>query len=169
MHLPTVIKEIFLKEYPEFDNPKTKITVNTNGRFDKDGGDIVIETSHPKYPEYNTFIYYWFLLEFDENGNFTGKISFEKEREYNVLRVDITLGGIITERIYLKQSEIIGMDYSEREDLALKKFIKEKEQEIRKEIAEKILSGEIDLNFFVSDSDSYECPPSKIKDRIIEL
>jgi hypothetical protein len=48
MHLPTVIKETFLSEYPEFNNSKTKITVNTNGRFDKNGGDIAIETSHPK-------------------------------------------------------------------------------------------------------------------------
>ena len=29
--------------------------------------------------------------------------------------------------------------------------------------------NEIELNYFVADSDSYECPPSKIKDRIIDL
>ena len=60
MDLKTVIKEIFLSEYPEYDNPQTKITVNINGRFDKNGGDVVLEMPHPKYPEYNTFIYYWF-------------------------------------------------------------------------------------------------------------
>lgn len=156
-----MIKELFFKEFPKYVG--SEITINYSKRFSNTGGDLIIKTKHPKYPEYDTYIYFWF--EEDEFGN----IIFEKQREYNVLRIDITLGDIITERIYLKQSEIVGMDYSEREDLALKKFVKEKEQEIRKEIAEKILSGEIDLNFFVSDSDSYECPPSKIKDRIINL
>jgi hypothetical protein len=60
---------------------------------------------------------------------------------------------------------------SEKADckLVLNKFKEEKDLEIRKWIAEKILSGEIELNYFVADSDSYECPPSRIKNRIIEL
>ena len=157
-----MIKELFLKEFPEYVG-SSEITINHSKRFSENGGDLIVKTKHHKYPEYDTYIYFWF--EKSDSGN----ITFEKQREYNVLRVDITLGGIITERIYLKQNEIIGMDYSEREDLALKKFIKEKEQEIRQEIAKKILSGEIDLNFFVSDSDSYECPPSKIENRIIKI
>ena len=157
-----MIKKLFLEEFPEYQE-SLEITVNHSKRFSENGGDLIVKTKHHKYPEYNTYIYFWF--EKDDSGN----ITFEKQREYNVLRVDITLGGVITERIYLKQSDVLNMDYSEKEDLALKKFIKEKEKEIRQELAEKILSGEMDLNFFVGDSDSYECPPSKIQNRIISL
>ncbi len=169
MDLKAIIKKAFLSEYPEHDNPQTKITVNINGRFDKNGGDIILEMPHPKYPEYNTYEYYWFLLVDTESNEHKGNFVFEKEREYNVLRVDISLKTDIHERIYVCRKEVEDLDFNEREDLALKKFIKEKEQEIRKEIAEKILSGEIELNYFVADSDSYECPPSKIKNRIINL
>ena len=169
MHLPTVIKEVFLSEYPEYDNPQTKITVNINGRFDKNGGDIVLEMPHPKHPEYNTYVYYWFLMVDTESDEYKGNFIFEKEREYNVLRVDISLKTDIQERIYIRRKEVEDLDFNEREDLLLNKFKEEKDLEIRKWIAEKILSGEIELNYFVADSDSYECPPSRIKNRIIEL
>ena len=156
-----MIKEVFLKDFPEYKD--SEITVNHSKRFSENGGDLIVKTKHHKYPEYDTYIYFWF------EGDGLGNITFEKQREFNSLRVDITFKKIFTEHIYLSQKETIGMDYCEREDIALKKFIKEKEQEIRQKLAEKILSGEIELNFFVSDSDSYECPPSKIKNRIIKL
>ena len=146
MHLPTVIKEIFLSEYPEYDNPQTKITVNINGRFDKNGGDIVLEMPHPKHPEYNTYVYYWFLMVDTESDEYKGNFIFEKEREYNVLRVDISLKTDIQERIYVRRKEVEDLDFNEREDLLLNKFKEEKDLEIRKWIAEKILSGEIELN-----------------------
>lgn len=169
MDLKDVIKKAFLSEYPEHDNPQTKITVNINGRFDKNGGDIVLEMPHPKYPEYNTYEYYWFLMVDTESDEHKGNFAFEKEREYNVLSVDISLKTDIQERIYVRRKEVEDLDFNEREDLLLNKFKEEKDLEIRKWIAEKILSGEIELNYFVSDSDSYECPLSRIKNRIIEL
>ena len=156
-----MIIEQFLKEYPKY--KESKITVNQSKRFSNNGGDLIVKTRHHKYPEYDTYIYFWF--EDDGLGNFT----FEKQRNFSVLRVDISFTEIFTERVYLQQNETVGMDYSEREDLVLKKFKEERERDIRQKIAEKILSGEIELNFYVSDSDSYECPPSKIQDRIISL
>ena len=156
-----MIIEQFLKEYPKY--KESKITVNHSKRFSNNGGDLIVKTRHHKYPEYDTYIYFWF--EDDGLGNFT----FEKQRNFSVLRVDISFTEIFTERVYLQQNETVGMDYSEREDLVLKKFKEERERDIRQKIAEKILSGEIELNFYVSDSDSYECPPSKIQDRIISL
>ena len=104
-----------------------------------------------------------------ESDEYKGNFIFEKEREYNVLRVDISLKTDIQERIYVRRKEVEDLDFNEREDLLLNKFKEEKDLEIRKWIAEKILSGEIELNYFVADSDSYECPPSRIKNRIIEL
>ena len=122
MDLKTVIKEAFLSEYPEYDNPQTKVTVNINGRFDKNGGDIVLEMPHPKYPEYNTYVYYWFLIVDTESDEHKGNFVFEKEREYNVLRVDISLKTDIQERIYVRRKEVEDLDFNEREDLLLNKF-----------------------------------------------
>jgi spore germination protein GerM len=75
MDLKTVIKEIFLSEYPEYDNTQTKITVNINGRFDKNGGDIVLEMPHPKHPEYNTYVYYWFLMVDTESDEYKAALD----------------------------------------------------------------------------------------------
>lgn len=157
-----MIKELFLKQFPEYNTDNFEIIVNHSRRFSDTGGDIIVNKECTDFPGYYNYTYYWY--EKDKQGN----VTFEKEEDFNTLSVRVSIGGEYLERIYLPK-EISEMNYSEKEDAALKAFIKEKEQEIRKDLSNKILSGEIDLNFFVSDSDSYECPPSKIKDRIINL
>lgn len=42
-------------------------------------------------------------------------------------------------------------------------------QTIREQLAEKILRGELKINIYCSDMDGYDCPPSKIKNQIIEI
>ena len=42
-------------------------------------------------------------------------------------------------------------------------------QTIREQLAEKILSGELEINIYCSDLDGYDCPPSKIRNQIIEI
>ena len=158
-----MIKELFLRQFPEYNTDNFEITVNHSQRFSNTGGDIIVKKECTDFPGYYNYTYYWY--EKDKQGN----VTFEKEEDFNTLSVRISIGGEYLERIYLHSKETSEIDYSEREDVALKAFIKEKEQEIRKDLSNKILSGEIDLNFYVSDSDSYECPPSKIKNRIIKL
>jgi hypothetical protein len=54
-------------------------------------------------------------------------------------------------------------DYNKIENNVVDAWQKNNEQKIREEIARKILSGEIKLNFYCSDSDSWEAPYSQIE------
>ena len=54
-------------------------------------------------------------------------------------------------------------DLNRIEDNVVEAWRIDNEQKVREEIARKILSGEIKLNFYCSDSDAWEAPYSQIE------
>lgn len=140
-----MIKKLFLEKYPEYNSKEFEIIVTDSQRFSPFGGDLIVKSE-------SGCIYFWY--EKDSEGN----ITFEEEVVYDNIRVDISLRpNYLSRRVYFEQYRPnILEDYK-------KKF----ESKIRKELAEKILSGEIDLCYSETDSDCWECPPSKISDNLI--
>lgn len=140
-----MIKKAFLEKYPEYNSKEFEIIVTDSQRFSPFGGDLIVKSE-------SGCIYFWY--EKDSEGN----ITFEEEVVYDNIRVDVSFRpNFFSRRIYFEQYRPnILEDYR-------KKF----ESKIRKELAEKILSGEIDLCFSETDSDCWECPPSKISDNLI--
>ena len=55
------------------------------------------------------------------------------------------------------------VDYNKIEDNVVEAWRKDNEQKVREEIARKILSGELGVSFYCSDSDAWEAPYSQIE------
>lgn len=155
--MTTVINE-FLKQYPEYDNDKYYIELFERARYGGDYEIVVYSTINPKYKrEY--ICTYWCKLR---NNDEAGKIyQFELEKEINIMRVSFRIGSLVDKTIHYDCNEL---DYPNViEEKVIKAWWKDNEQKIREEIAGKILSGELQIGFYCSDTDSWDVPYSQIE------
>lgn len=166
----------FLKQYPEFDNEKSfRVVSNESHRY---GGDYTINIY-----EYDSQSNDWqFLKSFwcklwNTEAETTYQFEEEKFVRYNRIRVSIDDSDLIygahydyDEKDYQidygdeKVNDIFGTtDFNRIENNVVEAWRKDNEQKVREEIARKILSGELEIRFYCSDSDSWEAPLSQIE------
>lgn len=150
----TVINE-FLKHYPEYNTSDYWIDSIESYRY---GGDyeLFIYDSTAK----NCLAVYWCKLW---NNEAETTYVFEKEEDYDIMKV----------RVNVDFLEDITINYNYtgdifNEELVVNKFTEENDAWIRKEIANRILSGEIPIKYSCADLDGWCAPPSQI-DKIYEV
>ena len=102
-----------------------------------------------------------------------GNLVFEKMRDYRTHRMSLSFSCGSDFRLYTDRLKVDEkypyFSYNVIEDKVEEYCRTNMMQTIREQLAEKILSGELEINIYCSDLDGYDCPPSKIKDQIIEI
>jgi hypothetical protein len=163
----------FLEQYPEFNNDDYKIESIESHRYN---GDYTINVFDYDYEdgEYVFLKSYW--CKFWNNETET-TYQFEEERfiRYKKISVNIDDSSLeygvhydYNENDYMYKNpeyrKMFGnVDYNKIENNVVEAWQKDNEQKVREEIARKILSGEIKLNFYCSDSDGWGAPYSQIQ------
>ena len=151
----TVINE-FLKQYPEYDNSKYRVELFERARYGGDYEIVVYSTINPKYERKGEYVCtYWCKL-------CNNVYQFELEREINIMRVSFNIGSLVDKFIHYDCNN--ELDYPDViEEKVIKAWWKDNEQKIREEIAGKILSGELQIGLYCSDTDSWDVPHSQIE------
>jgi hypothetical protein len=156
------IKEAFLNKFPEYKNYLIKI--DKNQRWGEKGGEILIFPKDPELPFYDDHEYWWW--EIDDEGN----LVFEEQKDYKNVQIKISIPSSLSKEIYYKIQERSFQITKNKETIdVIKKYKELYEKEIREELAEKILSGELELIFSEENSNYYPCPLSKIKNKLISI
>lgn len=168
----------FLKQYPEFDNENYRIVSCDTQSY---GGVHNIVVHKMIDNEWQFYQRYWCGMSIINN-----EIVYEFEEEkfvrYNTIRISIDDSDLVYGAHYdYDESDyqidygddemncIFGStDYTKIENNVVEVWRKDNEQKVREEIARKILSGEIGVSFYCSDSDSWDAPLSKI-DKIYKV
>ena len=153
----TIINE-FLKQYPEYDNDKYYIELFERARYGGDYEIVIYSTINPKYKREYICTYWCKLCNNDEAGKI---YQFELEREINIMRVSFDIGSLVDKTIHYDCNESDHPNVIEEK--VIKAWWKDNEQKIREEIARKILSGELHIGFYCSDTDSWDVPYSQIE------
>lgn len=163
----------FLIQYPEFNNDNFKIESYKNHRYN---GDYTINVFDYDYED-GEWIFlksYWCKLW---NTEAETTYQFEEERfiRYKSIRVSIDDSDLVygahydyNENDYIYENpeyrKMFGnVDYNKIEDNVINTWQKDNEQKVREEIARKILSGELRLSFYCSDTDEWGAPYSQIE------
>lgn len=99
--------------------------------------------------------------------------TFEKMIDYRSHRMSLSFScgsdfTLYTDRLKVDE-KYPAFSYNVIEDKVEKYCRTNMMQTIREQLAEKILSGELEINVYCSDMDGYDCPPSKIRNQIIEI
>lgn len=153
----TVINE-FLKQYPEYGNDKYYIELFERARYGGDYEIVIYSTINPKYKREYICTYWCKLCNSDEAEKV---YQFELEKEINIMRVSFNIGSLVDKTIHYDCNE---SDYPNViEEKVIKAWWKDNEQKIREEIAEKILSGELQVGIYCSNIDSWDVPYSQIE------
>lgn len=95
--------------------------------------------------------------------------TFEKMKDYRSHRMSLNFSCGSDFTIYTDPSKNKELNYEEIEIRVEDYCRTHMMQSIREQLAEKILNGELDFNIYCNDLDGYDCPPSKIKNQIIEI
>ena len=150
----TVLNE-FLKQYPEYDNSKYRVELYERERYGGDYEIVVYSTINPKYEKRGEYVCtYWCKLH-------NNVYQFELEREINIMRVSFNIGSLVDKTIHYDCNE---SDYPDViEEKVIKAWWKDNEQKIREEVAGKILSGELQIGLYCSNTDSWDVPYSQIE------
>lgn len=163
----------FLEQYPEFNNDNFKIQSIASHRYN---GDYTINVFDYDYEEEEWIFLksYWCKL-WNTEAETTYQFEEEKFVRYNTIRVSIDDSDFVygahydyDENNYIYENpeyrKMFGdVDYTKIENNVVDAWQKDNEQKVREEIARKILSGDIKLNFYCSDSDAWEAPYSQIE------
>lgn len=169
------LKEAFNQYYVKYlpVGTHTKIVVRETKRFDQEGGDLeLFELNDSGTAIKNLGCWYWNEIRF-----VGGEVDFvfEKQREYSAYHMEIAVGIGSNFTVYVDKEEErakfpwpeYGGDTREQsvEDYCNKKLI----QTIRKQMAQAILDGDVNITIRCNDTDCYDCPPSKIRNQIIPV
>jgi len=169
----TVVKEFF-KQYPEYDNDNYFVKYVLSERY---GGDyeIIVYDINPANPvcekEYKCT--YWCKLW---NNEAETTYQFELEQEINTMRIGIDIQDIADELAHYDYDErdyqiieehaiskYLYVDYPRIEKNVIEKFKERNDKKIRAELARRILSGELQINYSCVDTDSWETPLNQIE------
>ena len=163
----------FLEQYPEYNNDNFKIESYRNHRYN---GDYTINVFDYDYED-GEWIFlksYWCKL-WNTEAETTYQFEEEKFVRYKTIRVNIDDCALVygahydyDEKNYIYENpeyrKMFGdVDYNKIEDNVVEAWRKDNEQKVREEIARKILSGELGVSFYCSDSDAWEAPYSQIE------
>lgn len=167
--LKEAFNRYYVKQYAA--GVRTKIVVEETKRFDQTGGDLeLLELDDSGTVIKSLGCWYW-----DEIRFCGGEVDFvfEKQREYRSHRMSLSFScgsdfTLYTDRLKVDE-KYPAFSYNVIEDKVEKYCRTNMMQTIREQLAEKILSGELEINVYCSDMDGYDCPPSKIKNQIIEI
>lgn len=157
----------FLKQYPEFDKDTFRIISNESHRY---GGDYTINIY--EYDSQNNDWQYlksfWCKL-WNNEAETTYEFEEEKFVRYQRIRVSIDDCALVYGAHYdynesdYQIDDSDETDYNKIENNVVEAWRKDNEQKVREEIARKILSGELRISFYCSDSDSWDAPLSQIE------
>jgi hypothetical protein len=170
--MKTEIRE-FLIQYPEFNNDNFRVKSIESNRYN---GDYTINVFDYDYEDGEWVFLKSYWCKFWNNEAET-TYQFEEERfiRYKSIRVNIDDSDLVygahydyNENDYIYENpeyrKMFGdVNYNKIENNVVDAWQKDNEQKVREEIARKILSGEIKLNFYCSDSDAWEAPYSQIE------
>lgn len=169
--LKEAFNQYYIKQYAA--GVCTKIVARETRRFDNTGGDLeLFELDDSGTAIKSLGCWYW-----DEIRFHGGEVDFvfEKQREYSAYHMEIATGIGSNFTVYVdKEKERAkfpwpeyGSDVREQnvEDYCNKNLI----QTIREQMAQAILDGVINITVSCNDTDSYDCPPSKIRNKIIPV
>lgn len=172
--MKTEIQE-FLKQYPQYNSPNYEVKSHETFRYGGDYEIIVYDVVNGEI-EYNCC--YWCKLW---NNEAETTYQYELQQEINTMRIRIDIDSCIEKTIHYDYDErdyhvieehdfskYLYVDYPRLERNVVEKFKQENDKKIREEIAKKILSGEIDIMYYCSDTDSWDAPISQI-DKIYKV
>lgn len=173
--MKTEIRE-FLIQYPQYnDTTQYIIESRETARYGGDYEILVWEKFDEGEP--TEYVGCWWCKFWNNEAETTYQFEEEKFVRYKTIRVSIDDSDLVYGAHYdynednykidyndSELNDIFGTtDYNKIENNVVDAWQKNNEQKIREEIARKILSGEIKLNFYCSDSDSWEAPYSQIE------
>ena len=164
----------FLEQYPEYNNDNFKIESYKNYHYN---GDYTISVFDYDYDmgEWIFLKSYWCKLW---NNEAKTTYQFEEQRliHYKNIHVNIDYCTLVygvhydyNENDYTYKDpeyrKIVfdDVDYNKIENNVVEAWRKDNEQNVRKDIARKILSGEIGLRFYCSDGDILVAPYNQIE------
>lgn len=169
----TVLKEFF-KQYPEYDNDNYFVKYVLSERY---GGDyeIIVYDINPANSvcekEYKCT--YWCKLW---NNEAETTYQFELEQEINTMRIGIDIQDIADELAHYDYDErdyqiieehaiskYLYVDYPRIEKNVIEKFKERNDKKIRAELARRILSGEIQINYRCVDTDCWDTPLNQVE------
>lgn len=169
--MKTEIRE-FLIQYPEFNNDNFRVKSIESHRYN---GDYTINIFDYDYEDGEwVFLKSYWCKFWNNEAETTYQFEEEKFVRYKTIRVSIDDSDLVygahydyNENNYIYENpeyrKMFGdVDYNKIENNVVDAWQKDNEQKVREEIARKILSGEIKLNFYCSDSDAWEAPYSQI-------
>lgn len=172
--MKTEISE-FLKQYPQYNSPNYEVKSHESYRYGGDYEIIVYDVVNGEI-EYNCC--YWCKLW---NNEAETTYQYELQQDVNTMRIRIDIDSCIEKTIHYDYDErdyhvieehdfskYLYVDYPRLERNVVEKFKQENDRKIREEIAKKILSGEIDIMYYCSDTDSWDAPISQI-DKIYKV
>jgi hypothetical protein len=170
--MKTEIRE-FLIQYPEFNNDNFRVKSIESNRYN---GDYTINVFDYDYEDGEwVFLKSYWCKFWNNEAETTYQFEEEKFVRYKTIRVSIDDSDLVygahydyNENDYMYENpeyrKMFGnVDYNKIENNVVDAWQKDNEQKVREEIARKILSGEIKLNFYCSDSDAWEAPYSQIE------
>lgn len=172
--MKTEIRE-FLNQYPQYDSPNYEVKSHETCRYNGDYEIIVYDVVNGEI-EYNCC--YWCKLW---NNEAETTYQYELQKEINTMRIRVDIDSYIEKTIHYDYDErdyhvieehdfskYLYVDYPRLEKNVVEMFRQENDKKIREEIAKKILSGEIDIMYYCSDTDSWDAPISQI-DKIYKV
>lgn len=169
------LKEAFNQYYIKHYAPVAcaKIVARETRRFDNAGGDIeLFELDDSSTIIKSLGCWYW-----DEICFIGGEVDFvfEKQREYSSYQMEIAVGIGSNFTVYVdKEKEQAKFPQPEYDSVARERNVedycnKNLIQNIREQMAQAILDGVVNITVRCNDTDSYDCPPSKIRNKIIPV
>ena len=143
----------FLNKYPQYN--LSDYFIECRG-FNRYGGDweIFVWRKSGDIDKYE-YVGRWWCKQTSVINN---DVYFEKEEKVQVLRMVANIDGPL----------FLGVAHYEGDDVGVKKAVteeykKDKIEQIKQLICDKIMSGEISIDIYAEDSDSWECPKSRVK------
>jgi len=146
-----VINE-FVKQYPEYAGDKYFIDCIESMTY---GGGYELFIYAANKVDY--YCSYWCKVLDDTT------YQFEKQVDVDIMKVRVRTDFVEDIQIYYKTVSQNFNNCDEADDAVVEQFKKENDAWIRKEIAKRILNGEIPIEYSCADTDGWEVPLSQIE------
>lgn len=169
------LKEAFNQYYVKYlpVGTHTKIVARETRRFNNQGGDLELyELDESGSIIESLGCWYWNEIRF-VGGDVD--FVFEKQKEYSAYQMELRVGVGSNFYIYVdKEKERIKFPWPEYGYKELEKNVEDYcnthlIQNIREQLAQAILNGDVNITVYCADSNSYDCPPSEVVNKIMPL
>lgn len=159
-------KNDFLRQFPQYSddrryNISVRETTRYNGDFEVNVFELLSERDCIEYNRCQEHIGSWWCKLWNNEQETT--YVFEREKEVHHMRVSVDLSDRVDFSTYYNYPYNHTKDYDTITKEVLEQYKKDNEQKIRETIASKILSGEIKLDIYESDTDCWDAPLNQIE------